>query len=184
MSLTVEELPLVFSDITPIPQNDGPVCRIAYKPDFAEAHNYMRAILKADERSARALRLTQLCLQQNPANYTVWHFRRLCLDSVGLDLQQDLDMAASLGGSNPKNYQLWYHRRALLETVGLDSEKVNAELSYVGSVLEEDGKNYHAWSHRQWLLKTINSEDFWNSELDYSKFMAWFRLCVLLQEYS
>ena len=83
--MLTHEIPIVFSDVTPVPQDDGvqPVCRIDYKPDFTLAYDYMRAILKADERSDRALQLTTICLQLNPANYTVWHFRRLCLEKIG-----------------------------------------------------------------------------------------------------
>jgi protein farnesyltransferase/geranylgeranyltransferase type-1 subunit alpha len=172
LMLTVEELPLVFPDTTPIPQDDGPhpVCRIDYKKDFVIAYDYLRAILKADERSERALRLTALCLQLNPANYSVWHFRRLCLRAVGLTeerVYQDLDLAADLGGSNPKNYQIAFHRRALLEALGLDEGRARRELQYIAGVLEEDGKNYHMWSSRQWIIRTVDSDRLWSDELDY-----------------
>jgi len=171
--VTADELPTVFSDVTPVPQDDGPnpVCQIAYKEDFVKAYDYMRAILKLDEKSERALRLTALCLKWNPANYTIWHYRRLCLHQVGLSqerLQQDLDLAAVLGGVNPKNYQIWYHRRALLESIIEDGhEAAQKELRYIASVFEDDAKNYHAWSHRQWILKTVNKEELWKAEIEY-----------------
>jgi protein farnesyltransferase/geranylgeranyltransferase type-1 subunit alpha len=55
--MKVEDLNTVFSDVTPIPQDDGPnpVCVIAYKEEFKQAYDYMRAILKADERSGTPL---------------------------------------------------------------------------------------------------------------------------------
>jgi protein farnesyltransferase/geranylgeranyltransferase type-1 subunit alpha len=86
----------------------------------------MRAILKADERSARALELTSIGLRLNPANYTVWHFRRLCLEKIGLTderIQQDLELAGELGGSNPKNYQIAFHRCFLLEASGISMKR-------------------------------------------------------------
>lgn len=99
-------------DIEPIPQDDGPepVCSIAYSPEFIQAYDYLRALLKVDERSERALNLTTLCLQLNPANYTVWHFRRRCLVSLSSESEQtptidteriekDLDFADKLGGT-------------------------------------------------------------------------------------
>jgi protein farnesyltransferase/geranylgeranyltransferase type-1 subunit alpha len=117
----------------------------------------------------RALQLTALCLQFNPANYTVWHFRRQCLqDGLTEDaVDQDLQLAARLGGSNPKNYQIWYHRCALLESFGLTPERARQELDYVATVLDEDAKNYHAWSHRQWVLRTVDNDDSWNKELEF-----------------
>lgn len=183
--LDPSDLPSVFPDLVPVPQDDGPhpVCAIAYSDDFVRAYDYLRAALRSDETTERSLRLTGLCLKLNPANYTVWHYRRrilLALSSskeVGEEgndegffdpglVASDLSLAAQLGGSNPKNYQIWYHRRALLEPSfekagAKDDEKVlsaaKEELSYVGTVLGEDSKNYHAWSHRQWITRTLDS---------------------------
>ena len=47
------DLPTVFADIEPIPQDDGPepVCAISYSPEFVQAHDYLRAVIKVDERS-------------------------------------------------------------------------------------------------------------------------------------
>lgn len=180
-------IPDVFSDIDPIAQSDGPepACAITYTPEFVEAHNYLRAVLKADERSERAFELTTICLKFNPANYTCWHFRRRCLVALctptddddaqatidGDRIEQDLEFAARLGGSNPKNYQLWYHRRALLEIRFAGDEKIQVaqkELDYVDNILDDDNKNYHAWSHRQWIIRTINQPELWLAEIDYS----------------
>jgi hypothetical protein len=166
------DMETMFADVKPILQDDGPspVCAIAYPPDFEEAMNYFRALLLANEYSSRALELTAICLKFNPANYTVWHFRRECLKalststggiSIDMDLvENDLEFSAAIGGSNPKNYQIWYHRRALLESI-LDTnlhDKIHVsaenwkerifdvtrkELMYVSIVLNEDAKNYH-----------------------------------------
>ena len=108
-----------LSDIKPIPQDDGPdpVCSIAYTTEFTQAFDYIRALLKADERSERALKLTTSCLKLNAANYTVWHFRRRCLialsstegkserddtttKTIDVELiEKDLEFAHRLGGT-------------------------------------------------------------------------------------
>lgn len=195
-TLDPSELPAVFPDLTPVPQDDGPhpVCSIAYSEDFVCAYDYLRAALRSDELSERFLRLTGLCLKLNPANYTVWHYRRKILSALSTSKEggkgkddggffepslvaSDLLLAAKLGGGNPKNYQIWYHRRALLEPSfekagAKDDEEVlraaREELSYVRTVLGEDAKNYHAWSHRQWINRTIDSSPLWSEEKDFT----------------
>jgi protein farnesyltransferase/geranylgeranyltransferase type-1 subunit alpha len=173
--LTVSDLAIVFADIEPIVQDDGPVCRIDYRADFCIAYNYMRAILHKDERSARSLQLTSLCLSLNPANYTVWHFRRLCCASLGVSAERELGFAAHLGGDNPKNYQVWYHRRAVLQSDTV-TDHLHDELVYIAHVLAQDGKNYHAWSHRQFVVQTLAKDTtnigtntmIWDEELAYT----------------
>jgi protein farnesyltransferase/geranylgeranyltransferase type-1 subunit alpha len=180
-SFRIVDLPTVFADVAPVPQDDGPVavCRIDYPPPFTQAFDYFRAMLRQPEYSPRVLQLTTLCLHQNPANYTVWHYRRLCLYELAdwtSHIPEDLALAAELGGNNPKNYQIWYHRRALLEAACRQPEEggrtltdyAPEELQYIAKVLEADGKNYHAWSHRQWLLLALNDDKVWDKELAYT----------------
>ncbi|GKY90982.1 hypothetical protein MPSEU_000071000 [Mayamaea pseudoterrestris] len=138
-SLLVAQLPEVFSDLEPVPQDDeNAVCCIDYKESFRTAHDYMRAVWKVNEHSDRVLQLTVTCLQLNPANYTVWQYRRQCLDekyhcrlsdgeekssdaaadssrTLTTMISDELLLAARLGGENPKNYQVWHHRRAMME---------------------------------------------------------------------
>ncbi|MBA0808828.1 hypothetical protein Gohar_024537, partial [Gossypium harknessii] len=97
-----------WRDVTPLPQDDGPnpVVPIAYKEEFRETMDYFRAIYKADERSPRALRLTRRAIHLNPGNYTVWHFRRLVLEALNADLDEELDFLQRIANSNSKNYQL------------------------------------------------------------------------------
>jgi protein farnesyltransferase/geranylgeranyltransferase type-1 subunit alpha len=182
----ISELEEFFHDVTPVDvMKEGeyidngvrlsvvPVTSIDYTEAFRIAYGYFRAIFRSQEFSWRTLKLTATCLHLNPANYTVWHFRRHCLNAlhhtknVTADMKtneswsyvkDDLDMAASLGGDNPKNYQIWYHRRAVLEQLP-PSEFLklakNLELQYVNAVLRVDAKNYHAWSHRQWVISNM-----------------------------
>ena len=60
--LSVGDIPDVFQDLTPIPQNDGPdrVCVIQYPSALTLAYNYMRAVWAAEELSG-TLSLYSMC---------------------------------------------------------------------------------------------------------------------------
>lgn len=64
-----------WEDVIPIPQNDGgpnPLAAIAYTEEYSEAMSYLRSIMAANEKSKRALDLTEHVIRMNPAHYTVW----------------------------------------------------------------------------------------------------------------
>lgn len=87
----------------------------------------------------------------NPANYTVWQFRREILKALGKDLKEELKYIDKIVKYNSKNYQVWYHRKVIVEWLQDASE----ELEFTKAILKKDAKNYHAWQHRQWCIKTF-----------------------------
>ncbi|ALC38174.1 CG2976, partial [Drosophila busckii] len=148
-----------WSDITPLPQDDGPspVVSIAYSPKFREVFDYVRAIIAKGEKSQRALDLTTEALRLNPANYTVWQYRRDILRAIDANLQDELDYLDEVIKQNAKNYQVWHHRRVIVEM--LNSGQWELELTENALDNDGDAKNYHAWQHRQWAIRTFNLYD-------------------------
>lgn len=64
-----------WSDVVPLPQNDGalhPLAAIAYTEEYSEAMDYLRAVMAKQEYSERVLELTEHVIGMNPAHYTVW----------------------------------------------------------------------------------------------------------------
>ncbi|XP_055919222.1 protein farnesyltransferase/geranylgeranyltransferase type-1 subunit alpha [Eupeodes corollae] len=151
-----------WADVTPLAQDDGdyPVVAIAYSPKFREVYDYFRAILAKKEKSLRALGLIKDALRLNPANYTVWQYRRECLKDLNINLYDELDYIEFVIRDNPKNYQVWHHRRVIVEIL-MDPSN---ELGLTEAVLNMDAKNYHAWQHRQWVIRTY---DLYENELTY-----------------
>ncbi|CAB4412720.1 unnamed protein product [Rhizophagus irregularis] len=152
----------VWSDIKPVPLDDGPdpLAPIAYDAEYSEAMGYFRAISQRDERSERALKLTERIIEYNPAHYTIWHYRQQILFSLNKNLSEELDFVKEQIESNPKNYQLWHHRQVLVEKL-MDA---SCELPFINEILNDDAKNYHAWTYRQWIIRTFN---LWENELDF-----------------
>lgn len=136
--------------IYPSKEEDGAV-RIAVSEQFRDAFAYLRAVLASGEISSRVFLLTEDCIQLNPANYTLWQFRRELLKKLQIDLSKELKYLDDVIMQSPKNYQVWHHRRAIVDMIGASSAA--NELAFTASVIEDETKNYHAWQYRQSILR-------------------------------
>ncbi|PAA77503.1 hypothetical protein BOX15_Mlig015914g1, partial [Macrostomum lignano] len=157
-----------WADVTPLKQDESErtVLRIAYTEKFSDVHDYLRACMRADERSQRALALTADAIELNPANYTTWSYRRAILASLDGDMEAEMKLVRGIILRNQKNYQVWYHRRWV--ATRLSGADGTSELELTGEVLTEDSKNYHAWEHRQWAIRHFN---LWERELAYTELL-------------
>jgi len=151
-----------WADIKPIYQDDetNDIVRIAYTDTFKDVFDYFRAVLKLNEKSERAFELSKDAALLNPANYTVWYYRRLLIKELNMDLNEELEFITHVIRSNPKNYQVWQHRRNIVELLNDPSQ----ELLFTRQILNKDSKNYHAWQYRQWAIRKFN---LWDTELEF-----------------
>lgn len=152
-----------WKDVQPIPQDDeNSVVTIDYSPQFTDVFDYFRAVINKGEKSKRALKLTQDAIKLNPANYTVWQYRREILKELGENIHHELNFVKNVISKQPKNYQVWQHRRILVEWLNDPSD----EKSITETAINNDAKNYHAWQHRQWVVKRFS---LYEGELDFTE---------------
>uniref|UniRef100_A0A7E4VPY1 Protein farnesyltransferase/geranylgeranyltransferase type-1 subunit alpha n=1 Tax=Panagrellus redivivus TaxID=6233 RepID=A0A7E4VPY1_PANRE len=140
-----------WSDVTPIynTAEEDSVVKIALRDEFVDAFAYLRAVMNSREVSARAFDLTTHCTVLNPANYSVWEYRRFLLKELNEDLKKELKFTEATIEENLKNYQVWHHRREIV--LRINEPKVN--MHFINEILRNDAKNYHAWQHRVFLVR-------------------------------
>lgn len=174
MSLSEETIALYadrpeWSDVTPLAQYEdaNPIAPIFYSPEYRDATDYFRGVVKTGEKSERVLKLTEHIIRLNPAHYSAWQYRYETLLAVNASLQAELELMDELAVAFLKTYQVWHHRRLLL----MLTRKPAPELAFIEKSLKVDAKNYHTWSYRQWLLAFFNDDDLWDGELDFVDMM-------------
>ncbi|KAG6336999.1 hypothetical protein ID866_2100 [Astraeus odoratus] len=170
-SAQITDNPLLFAerpewqDVVPLEQYEGvrPLAPIFYTPEYKDATDYFRGIVKSGEKSPRVLDLTENIIRQNPAHYSAWQYRYKTLMALNAPLDEELRLMDELAVKYLKTYQVWHHRRLLVQ----QTCKPAPELEFIASCLQVDAKNYHTWSYRQWLLAHFNDAALWANELEF-----------------
>ncbi|WVQ82133.1 hypothetical protein IAT38_004261 [Cryptococcus sp. DSM 104549] len=147
----------IWSDVKPIPQDDGPnpVVPIMYSEEYADAMDYFRAVTASEEKSERVLDLTETIIRQNPAHYTVWQYRLATLLALKKSLKEELKLMDEFAVENLKSYQVWHHRLLLLTHIS--PEDPSFEIDYIHDSLLPDPKNYHTWAYLHWLYSHFST---------------------------
>lgn len=142
-----------------------------------ECMGYFRAMQQREEyHTSRALELTGDLIQLNPANYTAWQYRRLCLLAQQQQQQQPIPSSSFSTSSSTlfdteltfiqriadqfgaKNYQLWAHRREIVRWIYEQaSNPVTTTVTTTSSLFppRTDGE----------VTTTINNHQQWKNEL-------------------
>lgn len=144
----------VYADLTPLPLDQGgpsPLAAIAYSDDYAETMAYLRALMAADEKSERALEVTEDLVEMNPAHYTVWLYRMGVLRAL----------AAAGGGTGVWKGKVVGVEEGVEDEQGKTKEEkeegegrtlFEQELDWLNDIAQRNQKNYQIWQHRQGVI--------------------------------
>jgi len=156
-----------WADVERTIQDEGPypVMPIAYSIEYSDKMDILRTLMKNNEKSKRALKLTEEIIEMSPSNYVIWKYRQEIIKELNVDLKEELNVFIKIAKENPKCYQLWHHRQIIIEKLNDPLD----ELEFIKEMLiEDDSKNYHAWSYREWIVKHFN---LWKEEFEFSNTM-------------
>lgn len=178
-----------WSDVVPVPQYDMSTlarvtCPIAYDDEYAEKKGYFRGLIAKLDRGEVTLsdpRFHEIAvdiIDDNPSEYTAWHYLRLYTTANALTLDEyraELAFVDRVAEESPKNYQFWVYRESIIENIlkrypesVKREELATDELNWCAKLIKDDSKNYHAWDYRQWVIRYFAT---WNFELDYTEFL-------------
>lgn len=79
-------------------ENRQEVVNIDFSKKFKHTFALFQEALKRNEISERTLNLTKACIFLNPANYTVWYFRRIILFELNKDLYEEISFISEYLG--------------------------------------------------------------------------------------
>ncbi|EME28591.1 protein prenyltransferase [Galdieria sulphuraria] len=103
--------------------------------------------------------LSRFLLFVQPAQSTVWNFRKCLLlqSHVSYDLELEVNRMALK--RNAKTSEVWQHRKWILlqQTNSISSDFIERELEMCSFLVDRFEKSYHLWYYRWWLVDSYIS---------------------------
>lgn len=157
-----------WTDVQPIAQNDGekPLVQIMYSPEYVKATDLLRAVMASNEKSQRALALTEAVIKMNPAHYTVWHYRLEILRALKPeDIPKENRLPAIFSQQVNHEFDVGGAEKDL---EGLTIE----DYKWLNTVTMSTAKNYQIWHYRQCLKPTDSNAEYANLFYAMERFMV------------
>lgn len=160
-----------FDDLTIAPEMDDTedfkdvvLCKILYTEEFKIVFSHLKALMKADELSQRALYAACKAIALVPAHYTVWEYKYRIVEKLvksnEYTIEEELEWCSETAITNEKNYQIWHYRGRIIDLLiqvkyngDKTSYNLHEEYGIISVMLDRDEKNYHVWSYKRWLVQ-------------------------------
>ncbi|KAG7901362.1 hypothetical protein KL935_002428 [Ogataea polymorpha] len=149
-----------YSDIVvEEPVDPSPLCQILYSDEFKQLIGIAKALMRSNEHSERALKITERVIEKVAAHYTIWSYRLSIVKGLqNYPLDKELEWCGQIAVHNPKNYQIWHYRSLIIQLIleRFGSFDLKQEYPLLEKMLDQDSKNYHVWSYRRWLVERFD----------------------------
>ncbi|XP_077982832.1 geranylgeranyl transferase type-2 subunit alpha-like [Glandiceps talaboti] len=131
--------------------------------DFSTMWNYRKEIFVdyKDKKTAEEmekifkneLHFLEICLQQNPKSYGVWHHRCFIMDTMpNADWKRELELCNKFLEYDERNFHCWDYRRFVVQRSNV---AVEAEVEYTNTKISSNFSNFSSWHYRSKLLPIL-----------------------------